>query len=46
MLVGTALASCCVEDFSVRRLAKLKMEDVRKRLKLATSAIACPAFRV
>ncbi len=46
MLVGTALASCCVEDFSVRRVSKLKKEDFRKRLKMATSAIACPAFRV
>lgn len=46
MLVGTALASFCVEDFSVKRLAKLKKEDLRARLKMAAGAIACPAFRV
>ncbi len=46
MLVGTAMASSCVEDFSVKRVAKLKPEDLRKRLKLVQQAMACPAFRI
>lgn len=46
MLVGTAMASCCVEDFSVRRLVKMKPEEFRKRLKLAQQAITCPPVKV
>lgn len=32
LVVGTALASFCVEDFSVRRLKRLKPEDVAQRV--------------
>jgi len=31
ILVGTAMASCCVEDFSVRSLRKVTREQVEKR---------------
>ena len=31
IIYGTVIASFCVEDFSFRRLAKLKNEDLNKR---------------
>jgi sugar/nucleoside kinase (ribokinase family) len=46
ILAGTALASFCVEDFSVRKISRLKPADFRARVRQLAKAIACPAIRV
>ena len=46
ILAGTALASFCVEDFSVRKIARLKKPDLRARARQLSKSIACPAIQV
>ena len=46
VVVGTAMASFCVQGFSVDRVARLKREDLRERIKQVAAAMAFPAVRV
>jgi sugar/nucleoside kinase (ribokinase family) len=40
VLVGTAMASFCVEDFSVRKLRRLTLEQLRERVEVLRSMMA------
>ncbi|MCX7011400.1 MAG: PfkB family carbohydrate kinase [Candidatus Sumerlaeota bacterium] len=46
VVVGTAMASFCVQGFGVERVASLKREDLRERVKQVAAAMACPPVRI
>jgi len=46
VVVGTALASFCVEGFGVSQVARLKRQDLRRRIRQLCSAISCPPVRI
>jgi sugar/nucleoside kinase (ribokinase family) len=46
LVAGTVLASYCVEDFSCRRTAKLKPEEILNRAKQLREYSRIPAFRM
>lgn len=46
LVAGTVMASYCVEDFSCRRTARLKPEEISDRAKLLREYSRIPAFRM
>ncbi len=46
LVLGTVMASYCVEDFSCEKTARLKKEDINKRIKLLKDYTAFPAIKL
>lgn len=46
LMAGTAMASYCVEDFSCRRLTRLKTKDIVARIRMLKDATRLPPFRL
>ena len=46
LVIGTVMASYCVENFSCRKTSSLKKEDINKRINLLKDYTQIPSFKI